>query len=362
MIFQAKVFVTNASRDRRVMHGWIARILLRLTFIEKQQNKVMTELNEYLKNRVDGAMQKLCKYLSSEEVKTRFTSWTLDEVPEAESSWKVTENEIMKTLSRRLREVIEQWEEDNRVFANARESLAQHFQQGYNSVHLQLRHLQGAVTADNVDVPLSDALDFGLTLDENVTIDPTSPIRFPIGILAAIKSKLGNRKIKAYEADKCAFMAEKSAKYLDSAIDDSFLQTFVKDQLEGVRIFLKQIEARIPELIQADRNLCKQLMNEKRARKDIEELYKPIMDEGSHLRGELTVFAMREVRADYISSEELEWKEDISSCLGCDAFGSVYQGKLIRHGEVQTVALKVCNEVLDESNACLIMGEVELLR
>ena len=371
----------NVSRDRQVVLEKIRQILHRLAFIEKQQNKVMADLNEYLKSGVDGAMQKLCKYLSSEEVKTRFTSWTLDEVPKAESSWEVTGNEIMKTLSRRLREVIEQWEEDNKVFTNARESLVQHFQQRYNLVEGQLKNLQGAVTSDNVDVtsdnvdvPHNAPLDLGFTLGEKVIIGVTSPIWFPLGLVAliigtpvvgimAIKEKVEDkRKIKKYEADKCAFMVKESAKYLDAAKDEFVLQTFVKDQLEDARVCLKQIEVRIPELIQADRKLCEQLMDETRSQKDIEDLYKPIMDEGSYLRGKLAVFGMREVRADDISSKELEWKEDTSSRLGCGAFGSVYQGKLRRHGEVQTVALKVCNEVLNENNASLIMAEVELLR
>ena len=80
--------------------------------IEKAQTLVMAALKKYLKTREDDALMKLSEYLSSEEVKTRFTSWTLDEVPKAERSWEVTENQIMKVLSRRLRETIEQWEED----------------------------------------------------------------------------------------------------------------------------------------------------------------------------------------------------------------------------------------------------------
>ena len=374
IIFQAKAFVKNASRAREEVVQKINQILLRLVSIEKQQTLVMADLKKYLKTREDAALLCLSVYLSSEEVKTRFTSWTLDEVPKAERSWEVTENQIRKVLSRRLREIIEQWEEDNQVFANARDSLVQHFQQRYNFVEEQLRNLQGAVTADNVDVPQNNPNDFGFTLGEKVVIGVTSPVWFPLGLVAlvigvpvvgvmAIKEKLEDRKhLKKYEADKCAFMAKESAEYLDAANNDYQLRSFVEDQLEDARLCLKQIEARIPELIQADKVLCDELIDERRSKKEIEDLYQPIMDEGSCVRGQLAVFGILEVRTNDITSEELVWKENTSSRLGCGMFGAVYQGTMRRHGVVQPVALKVCNDVLDDKNASDIMAEVELLR
>ena len=45
-----------------------------------------------------------------------------------EVSWEVTENSINKALQGRFREIIEQWEEDERVFSDTRDSLLQYFQ------------------------------------------------------------------------------------------------------------------------------------------------------------------------------------------------------------------------------------------
>ena len=307
-------------------------------------------------------------------MKARFTLWTLDEVPKVEGSWEVTENRIVKVLSTRLREIIQQWEEDNQVFTNARESLVQHFQQRYNFVEEQLRNLQDAVTADNADVPPTAPIDSGFSLGEKIVIGVSSPIWFPLGLVAliigapvvgalAIKEKLEDKKkIKKYAENRCAFMAKQSAAYLDLVKNQIVLRLFVRNQLEDARLCLRQIEARIPELIQADKMLCKQLIDETRSKKEIQKLYQPIMDEGSRLRGHLAVFGMLEVRASDISSEELDWKQDASSRLGCGAFGAVYQGTMRRHGFVQPVALKVCSEVLHAKNACEILAEVELLR
>ena len=146
IIYQSKAFVMNASRDHEKVTEIMAAILARLFLIEKQQAQVMEELHNYLKSRVNGSVHKLSEYLKSDDVRARFTSWNLDEVPKAESSWEVTKSNITKALNGRLREFIEHWEEDKQVFSDARKSLLQHFQQRYNFVEGQLRNLQGAVT------------------------------------------------------------------------------------------------------------------------------------------------------------------------------------------------------------------------
>ena len=337
---------------------------------------MLADLNRYLKNRVDDAMQKLSDYLSSEEVTARFTSWTLDEVPKVESSWKETENEIMKVLSRRLQELIEQWNEDNQVFTSARESLVQYFQQQYKYVDEQLRDLQSAVTSDHVHVLQNVPLDEELTVGKKIILGVTSPIWLPLGLVTlligapavgfmVIKERLEDTmKIKKYEADKCAFIAKLSAQYLHEANKKDCLQTFVKEQLEDAKLCLKQIEARIPELIQADKMLYEQLIAETRSKEEIEESYQPIINEGSELRGHLAVFGFTGAYTNEISSEELEWKEDASHRLGYGAFASVYKGTMRKRGADQPmpVALKVCNKALDVTNASETMAEVELLR
>ena len=183
-----------------------------------------------------------------------------------------------------------------------------------------------------------------------------------VGILA-IKNKIEEKsKIKNYERDKCAFMAEASADYLDDVTDETVLKLFVKDQLKEAKLCLKQIEARIPDLIEADKMLCRQLGDERRSQKEIKELYQPIISEASDIRGHLAVFALKEIGATDISSKELDWNEDMLSRIGCGAFASVYQGKVRRQRKEQIVALKICSEVLDSKNASLIMAEIELLR
>ena len=364
----------NASRDQDKVATVLALIIYRLIQIGEKQTEVMEELHNFLKARVKTAVGKLGEYLKSDDVRNRFTTWTLDEVPKAETSWEVTKSNITKALNNRLREIIEHWEEDNHVFSDARQSLLRHFQQRYNFVEGQLRNLQGAVIDDDIDVPDSIPADEGFTITAKVFMGVTSPIWVPLTLVAlvigapvvgilSIKSKLEDRsRIKKYERDKCAFMAETAADYLDDATNESVLKVFVKYQLKEAKLCLKQIEARIPELIEADKMLLVQLWDERRSKEEIKELYQPIMAEASDIRGHLAVFALKEIRAIDIGSEKLDWTEDIFSRLGSGAFATVYQGKMRRQGKEQTVALKVNSDVLDFKNASVIMAEVELLR
>ena len=355
------MFVKNASSDPGKVLLENAAILARLEVIEKRPSKVIEELNKYLKDRLDGAMRKLADYLSSKEVKVRFTSWTLHEVPKVESSWELTEHEITKSLSRRLQEIIEQWEEDNQVFSGARESLVKHFQQQYQYVEEQLQNLHTAVKSDRDNVRQDFPTEEEFTAGKNFSFGFTIPNWALLGLGQKMKDR---KKMKVYEADKCTFMAKLSAEYLDKAKNKVLLETFVREQLEDAKLCLEQIEARIPELIQADKMLYVQLIDETRSQKEIEETYQPIMNEVSELRGHLAVFGFTEVCANEISSEELEWKEDASHCLASGALVSVYKGRMRKRGADQPmpVALKVCKNELDETNASETMTEVQLLR
>ena len=122
IVYQTKAFVMNAERDRDKVAKKMERINNRLSAIESEQSKVVEDLRKHLKAKIDEAVQKLSIFLKSDEVRTRFTSWKLDEVPEIEVSWQVTENNINKALQTRLREIIEHWEEDERVFEMNRRS------------------------------------------------------------------------------------------------------------------------------------------------------------------------------------------------------------------------------------------------
>ena len=141
----------------------------------------------------------------------------------------------------------------------------------------------------------------------------------------------------------------------------------MEDKLRVAKLYLDQIiEERLPALIEADRELYKQLSlqlsEEARSKKETKARYQPIFVDGSQLRDQLALFGITDVCEVKIDREELDWKEEMSSHLGSGAFAAVYKGTMRRREEVTTVALKVCNEALNADNASEIMQEVKILR
>ncbi|KAL9964128.1 hypothetical protein ACROYT_G027712 [Oculina patagonica] len=133
----------------------------------------------------------------------------------------------------------------------------------------------------------------------------------------------------------------------------------VAGQLKEVRICLKQVVTRIPELIGAEKMLFQLLRDERRAPKEIERLYKPLCQGSLQLRERMALFCIKEVRTTNISHSDLVWNEDGSSLLGTGAFGSVYRGKWKKRGEEQPVALKFWT---NEFDASVFLAETETLR
>ena len=375
MAYHTKAFLQNSQKDR---HSVIERMKLinkRLLKIEKQQSSVNKDLQDYLENKTDHAVSTLSKYLKSSAVVEKFTSWTLDDVPNTEESWEVTRNFIQKAMMKRLQDVIASWEEENHVFSEARSSLIQYFQERFHFVEGQLKTLEESVVAkDSAGLSSDPLVPDNFSMAERVIIGVTSPIWVPVGLVVlivsvpvvgamAVKEKYENwNKTREYEKDKSGFMAKASKEYLTEAAEEKSLRSYVVEQLKECQTCLSQVVARIPELIAADKMLCQQLRDENRSQKEIENFYTPLYQRSLQLRDRMAMFGINEVGTMEISSNDLEWKDDSSSLLGTGAFASVYRGKLKLPEKEQPVALKVWKDQLNESNASAFLAEAETLR
>ena len=375
MAYHTKAFLQNSHNDRQKVIERMMLITERLLMIEKQQSSVNKELQAYLENKTDYAVNTLSKYLKSSDVVEKFTSWTLDDVPNTEESWEVTRNLIQKAIMKRLQDVIATWEEERHVFSDARTSLIQYFRERFNFVEGQLRNLESSVVAKEAASPSSDPLvPDNFSVAERVIIGVTSPIWVPVGLVVlivsvpvvgamAVKEKYEDwSKTREYEKDKSGFMAKASEEYLTEAAEEQNLRSFVVEQLKECQVCLKQVVARIPELIEADKMLCQQLRDENRSQKEIEDFYRPLYERSLQLRDSMAMFGIKEVGTMNISCNDLEWDEDGSSLLGTGAFASVYRGRLKLHEEEKPVALKVWKEQLNDRNASAFLTETDALR
>ena len=371
------MFVVNASRTgNEEINQKMKEINHRLEAIGKYQKKVIKDLHRSFNEKVNGVVQQLCEYLSSEEVIEEFTSQSWDEFPDLDdqAGWKEAEEEITTVLSSQFQEIVKRWEEENQVFANARLFLMSMFENCYDGVEFELQNLQSDATGVHGGLGISEKKTFRFHFSiarkafmkmRSVTVGALLFIADKID--EVFDSELGYSLGDFCEFDEESFMKKASMNFLAKRRKNKELRRFVEDKLRVAKLYLDQIiEERLPALIEADRELYKQLslqlLEEARSKKETKARYQPIFVDGSQLRDQLALFGITDVCVVKIDREELDWKEEMSSHLGSGAFAAVYKGTMRRREEVTTVALKVCNEALNADNASEIMQEVKILR
>ena len=369
------MFVVNASRSNEEINQKMKEINHRLEAIGKDQKKVIKYLHGSFNEKVNGVVQQLGEYLSSEEVIEEFTSRSSDKFPDLdeEISWKEVEEEITTVLSSLFQEIVERWEEENRVFANARRFLMQKFQDCYDGVESELQNLQSDATGVHGGAGISEKKTFRFHFSiarkafmkmGSVTVGALFYIAEAIDDV--FDSELSDSLENLFGPEFERFWTKTCTNFLATRRKNKELRKFVQDKLRDAKLYLDQIEECLPELIEANRELYKQLsrklLEETRSKEKTKDRYEPILVKGSQLRDQLALFGITDVCVVKIDREELDWKEEMSSHLGSGAFAAVYKGTMRRREEVTTVALKVCNEALNADNASEIMQEVKILR
>ena len=353
--------MVNASKSPGEIKERLGKIFNRLEAIKNDQGKARKDLRELFSEQVNNVVHQLSQHLLSDDIKKRFTKWSKEEAPDEDGSWKEVEENVNAALSTRFLEIVDQWEEENKVFSTTRTFLMEQFQDYFNNVEFKLHNVQSEAADDGSSNPNKVAFRIQLSFWQKALWNMKN-ISFDLGrVLIKIHNLSLGAAIKSVNhlASNVKILYKDLLKDVsEDILTDSIkkkLKPFVEDKLKDVKLYLDRIEARMQELIEADRQLYEQL-SKRSAR------YQPVFYEVKQHRDQLAEFGLSEVCAVKVDGKELEWKEEASSCLGRGAFGAVYQGKMTRDGEVTTVALKVWNEALDAANAKEIMEEIKNLR
>ena len=370
-MIHAKVFFENASNTHDDINQKMEMVIHRLDVMKRGQEIVIQDLQQSFNEKVDTILYKLSEYLSSEEVTARFTSWSENEFPDQCISALTpdVEEKIDTLLSSRFQEVVKQWEEENHMFADARLSLVKKVKNCYDEAEFQRRNL--LFDATDVHRGVSNFQKFRFSIPRRAYMK----IRIlTFGVFGLVAKSMNVTFItELYGGSKIDFkdvISQASVKFLCSRREKRQLTKFVEGKLNDVKDCLGQIEVRLPELIEEDRELYSELYGqllcnlerETHFQEENKDRYRRIRDEGSQCRDQLALFGIKNVCTTKINHEELEWKEEKPSLLGSGSFSAVYQGTMRRCGEVATVALKVFNEALNADNASEIMQEMKMLR
>ena len=355
--------MVNASRSPEEIREKLSKIFNRLEAIEKDQGKEITDLRQSFREQVKSVVDQLLQHLLSDDIKKRFTKWSKEEAPDEDGSWKEVEENVNAALSSRFLEIVDQWEEENKVFSTTCTFLTEQFQDYFNNVEFKLQNVQSEAADDGSSNPNKVAFRFKLSFWQkaswNIQTVTLGTVRWASSgvayfnlekVIKVVNNLASNIKKILYKD----FLEDVSKDILSDSIKKN-LKLLVEDKLKDVKLYLDRMEARLQELIEADRRLYEQLSKRSAS-------YQPVFYEAKQHRDQLAKFGLSDVCAVKIDGKELEWKEEASSCLGRGAFGAVYEGTMRRDGEVTTVALKVWNEALDAANAKEIMEEIKNLR
>ena len=370
-MIQAKVFLENASNTHDDINQKMEKVIHRLDVMKKGQKKVIEDLQASFNEKVDTIFYHLSEYLFSEDVTARFTSWSENEFPDQYISnlTQEVEEKIDTLLSSRFQEVVKQWEEENHLFADARLSLLKKVKNCYDEAEFKRRNL--LFDATDVHHGVSNFKKFRFSNPRKAYMKIRT---LTFGVFGLVADSMDGKFVtELYGGSKIDFkdvITQASVKFFSSRREKKQLKKFVVDKLNDVKDCLRQIEVRLPELIEEDRELYSELYGqllcnleqETHFQEENKDRYQRIRDEGSQCRDQLALFGIKNVCTTKINHDELEWKEEMSSLLGSGSFSAVYQGTMRRCGEVATVALKVFNEALNADNASEIMQEMKILR
>ena len=346
----------------------------RMEELKSSQERRFGELSQHQSQTIQDIIAKLAAHFKSEETIKKFCNWSTDKVPAAKTTWKETKSEALKYVSERTHQFVQQWEDDEHEFAKAQVSLIQYCIEKYDVMADEIHEVEEQAFRDESEADVSQ--------DEEVTQSKSQKITAPTWLrqgLASVvvssprvSSKLGAKlkrkiqdriKLESYNDDSCSYMSKRSRKCLEVVATEDRLLPFINTQLEDAVQFLKQVKEKIPQLREGDERLYQQLLEDKRSKTEIKEVYEPLKIQIKLLQRSLTVYRLNEVRKSDFTDEELKCDEKWESIIGDGSFSTVYRGVLHRKGHPEIeVALKRYRDPLTTNNVKHFVEEERALR
>lgn len=361
-------FLENANTDRKAAKQKLEYVVKRLRKLQVEQESLMEDLRKQFETKLEGAINELISHLKHPEVVNMFCTWNEDDLPGGEETWQVTENGLERLIRNRLEDVIKEWEEEKEKFSETRSSMVSDFLRKYSYLEEELRGLEIEVIQDPVEgeeggsignrswTPgdiFATAVLTPLVAVSVVLAIPSMVVFTPFLGLMMITDKANETLIKwKYIKNRAEYAKNLSLGYLKYFSTREALLPFVKDQLDQALLCLRDMERRIPMLLEADVQLCQRLMKEEQSKQDVETQYKPKKEKCECLRGQLGLFGVLEIQSMQISWCDLQWNVSEDNFVQQNILPvGTYQGR-ISSGRYPSrpVNLRVYQDLLTKNN------------
>ena len=381
---QARILLNSTNLTRSETEKRMKRVMTRMTDLESSQDRLFDELSEYQLEVIKGIINDLATYFKSENTTKKFCTWSSSEVPEAKATWEETKSEVLKCISERARQFVQQWEDEEHHFAKTQVALIKHCTEKYDIMEEEIKSVEEDALFGK---PEQESHDFEPPKTpgsrrrlpkKRVQLQGSAPVWFRQGLTSVVLSTpfldalslkfkrnfQYKKKLEKFKDDPSSFMKKKSLKCLALIANEDKLLPFINEQLHDAVQFLSDIKAKIPRLREGDKKLYSQLLTESdKSTFEIKEIYEPVSSRLDALRRGVTVFNVNFLRKSDFSSEELQWNQDDKSIVGRGTFSTVYSGVLSQKGQPEMkVALKVYNNPLRSNNIWHFIEEERLLR
>ena len=350
----------------------IKKVMSGMQELKRSQGRKFDELSQHQLDKFLAIIKKLDTHFKSEGTIKKFCEWSIDEAPAALATWQETKSQALEYVSERTHQFIQQWEDDKREFKNAQDSLIQYCTVKYNVMAEEICKVEEQAFLDETEASVSQDLKQS---SSRKSPTPTwlkkglasvvigSPLAFCK--LGTIKEKMTHYKTKleSYNDNPCGYMSKRSHKCLKVIASQDHLITFITKQLEDSVQFLKQIKERIPQLRESCEQFYQQLLENKRSKTEIQEIYEPLMEHIRLLQRNLIIYSVSEVKKSDFTDGELKCNEKWESIIGEGSFSTVYKGVLSREGQPEIkVALKRYREPVATKNVWHFVDEERALR
>ena len=216
-----------------------------------------------------------------------------------------------------------------------------------------------------------------LSTGAKILVGAISPLWIPVGVVGfvlgmpvitaiALKRKLSEKmKLDNYQEDPCDVLKQRSRTFLGSSSKmEEAMSKYAKEQMTKTVDTLSTYVNMIPRVIEADRKMVSQLCDENRSHDAVLQQYNPIRERSLEVRKDMIPLAI-ELCPTTVDACDLDWKEDMVSCIGEGEFSTVYRGRLRNGGRNRTpdsnlgldVAVKLFKQPFDYPNSRFYLNE-----
>ena len=390
LIHITKVHYLRVDRDLFSRSDAFVENVEKLSDLQKQPMIIEEEMNRYVQHSTLEAMQKIRDHFSDRDVVSRICEWNAMECPNSKTY--STLKDLMKQVAlERIRREINSWEERVGLFHNMQKELVKIVQTRYAFVTHKLEDIENIIaerasddsTSDTAstcssDSTKSDGFLKDVPVGGKILLGVTAPIWAPVGMVVSlvalpsfgiryiIKSREDSKNLKMYQTNKPQYMAVVTREVLESILAagrDNELQRHMVDKLTRVVGDLRYLLKRLPQLIEAEKNMLLQLHQTTSVQIErAEELHK-CLDDANHLNGKLCTLYLKYFKVyDINLGDILDWNEN-ETPIASGQFGHIYTARLsLPNKQITDVALKVYHNEIDSKNAVDFVIEEECLR